>query len=390
MMLGRQLPAYSPLTLGAIVDSTLAAWLGRGREALDALGDELRARYAPSDLLLMDSGTSALRLAMAASHRQTGAPVALPAYTCFDVATAADGAGVPFLLYDLVPETLSPEPGSLRRAFGAGARSAVIAHLYGVPVDLKAVQVVAGEFGAILIEDAAQGSGCEWKGRPAGAHGTLGVLSFGRGKGMTGGRGGALLINDPQLVPAVREEWTAAGAPTPPLGSVQDVALLKAQWLFCRPWLYWIPANVPFLGLGETVYRQPHQVGAISALAAGVVGRTLKLVPVEVAHRRATARQFRDRVTGVMHVSPAEDWEAGWLRYPVLLGRPAAELLGPTHRAEGVMRGYPKSLADLEGFGARRLNAEEILEGARRLADSLVTLPTHRHVDSRRLSLKIQ
>ncbi len=33
-------------------------------------------------------------------------------------------------------------------------------------------------------------------GRPAGAHGALGVLSFGRGKGVTGGKGGALLVND--------------------------------------------------------------------------------------------------------------------------------------------------------------------------------------------------
>jgi len=377
-MLGRQLPAYSPLTLGAIVDSTLAAWLGRGREALEALEDELRARYAPSELLLTDSGTSALRLALQAAHRQTNAPVALPAYTCFDVATAADGAGVPFLLYDLVPETLSPEPGSLRRAFGAGARSAVIAHLYGVPVDLKAVQVVAGEFGAILIEDAAQGSGCEWKGRPAGAHGTLGVLSFGRGEGMTGGRGGALLVNDPQLVAAVQEQWTAAGAPSPPLGSVRDVALLKAQWLFGRPWLYWIPGLLPFLELGETIYRRPHPIGGMSALAAGVVSRTLRLVPDEIAHRRTTARWLRSRMTGVTHISPAEDWEAGWLRYPVLLPGSATEHLNSKHRAAGVMRGYPRALADLEGFGGRCLNSQEFYGGARMLAERLVTYPTHR------------
>jgi dTDP-4-amino-4,6-dideoxygalactose transaminase len=354
------------------------------------LADELRARYAPSDLLLTDSGTSALRLALQAAHRQTGAPVALPAYTCFDVATAADGAGVPFFLYDLIPETLSPEPASLRRAFGAGARSAVVAHLYGVPVDLKAVQKVAGEFGAIIIEDAAQGSGCEWKGRPAGAHGTLGVLSFGRGKGMTGGRGGALLINDPQLLAAVKEQWTEAGAPRPPLGSVKDVALLKAQWLFGRPWLYWIPTLLPFLELGETIYRRPHPIGGLSALAAGVVGRMLRLVPDEIAHRRTTARWLRSRVTGVTHISPAEEWEAGWLRYPVILPGRAVEEVGSRHRAAGMMPGYPRAMPDLEGFGVRRLNPEEPLEGARMLAQRLVTFPTHHFVDQRSNTPQIQ
>jgi hypothetical protein len=168
------------------------------------------------------------------------------------------------------------------------------------------------------------------------------------------------------------------------------VALLKAQWIFGRPWLYWIPALLPFLELGETIYRQPHPIGGISALAAGVVSRTLILVPDEIAHRRTTARQLRSRVTGVIHVSPAEDWEPGWLRYPVLLPRLAAELLSSKPRRAGVMRGYPQTLPDLGGFGARRLNPEEPLEGARILADRLVTFPTHHFVEQRFTGPQIQ
>jgi hypothetical protein len=85
-------------------------------------------------------------------------------------------------------------------------------------------------------------------------------------------------------------------------------------------------------------------------------------------------------VGGVRHVAPAPGWDAGWLRYPVLLDGPAEQVLTPAHRAGGVMRGYPLALADLGGFGGRCLNPRERFVGARVLAERLVTLPVHRFV----------
>jgi perosamine synthetase len=359
-----------------------AAWLTGGSGARQALDAALRQAYSPRELYLTDSGTSALRLALQAAQAVTNAPVALPAYSCYDVATAADGAGTPFLLYDLDPATLSPDLGSLRGVLEAGARCVVVAHLYGVPADLGAVEALAAEFGALVIEDAAQGSGCEWKGKPAGAHGALGVLSFGRGKGVTGGRGGALLVNDTSLEAAVSAAWQASTGIRTPRGSIRDFLVLKAQWLFGRPSLYWIPASLPFLGLGETTYKAPHPAGGISTLAAGVLTRTLPLVSAEVPLRLGNAARLGAAVTGVGHVRPASGWESGWLRYPVVLQRTATDVLTDYHAGFGVMRGYPQSLSDLEGFGARRLNAADWFPGARMLAERLVTIPTHRFVRS--------
>jgi hypothetical protein len=378
LILFRQPPAWSPLTLRALLAGFGAAWLGGGPAARRALDHALRSAYAPKELYLTDSGTSALTVALRVAHATTRAPVALPAYCCYDMATAADGAEVPFLLYDVDPATLSPDIASLRRTFEVGARSVVVAHLFGVPADLAAVQELASEFGAVLIEDAAQGSGCEWRGRPAGAHGALGVLSFGRGKGVTGGRGGALLVNDERLMTVVAGAWEARTGARAPRGSLKEYVLLKAQWLFGRPSLYWIPAALPFLGLGETVYRARHPVGGISALAAGVLGRTMPLVPAEIVIRRANATKIRSTSMPAAQVSPAPGWTAGWLRRPVVLQRAAVDVLTAHLRCAGVMRGYPTSLADLGGFGSRRLNVEEPCPGARLLSERLVTIPTHR------------
>lgn len=384
MRFGRQLPAWSPLTLGAVLAGVRAGWLGGGEPARRELEAALDALYGPRALLLTDSGTSALTLALKASFAVTGAPVVLPAYCCYDVATAADGAAVPFLLYDIDPTTLSPDGASLRRALEAGARTIVVAHLYGVPVDLAAVRLVAGEYGALVIEDAAQGSGCSWRGRPAGAHGDLGVLSFGRGKGVTGGKGGALLVNAEGLEAPVAAAWEASTRVRRPRGSLRDLLLLAAQWAFGRPWLYWIPASLPFLGLGETRYRPTHPVGGISDLSAGVLRTTLPLAPAEVRHRVAMAVRLRGGLPGVSHVAPPEGWTAGWLRYPVVLQRTAAAALNRYHSRLGAAPGYPRPLSELPGFGDGRLNRVDDFPGARVLAARLVTCPTHRHARSAR------
>jgi len=377
-----QPPVWSPLSLRALLAGFWAAWLTDGRTARRNVAQLLRAEYQPRELYLMDSGTSALTVALQAAHALTQAPVALPAYCCYDIATAADGAAAPFYLYDVDPSSLSPDLPSLRRALESGAKSVVVAHLYGVPADLATTQALASEFGAVVIEDAAQGSGCEWKGKPAGAHGALGVLSFGRGKGVTGGKGGALLVNDPRFLNAVSAGWGAADGPHTPRGSFKDYVLLKAQWLFGRPLLYWIPASLPFLGLGKTTYRAPHPVGGLSALAAGVLGRTIRLVPAEVGVRRKNASRLQAGLRNVSPVGIPPDWEPGWLRLPIVLQRTAKEVLTSYHSRAGILGGYPSSLADLAGFGARRLNPKDEFPGARVLAERLATLPTHRFVRS--------
>jgi dTDP-4-amino-4,6-dideoxygalactose transaminase len=90
--------------------------------------------------------------------------VALPGYTCYDVATAAVGADARILLYDLDPETLAPDWGSLERTLEAGAGVVVLAPLYGYPFDWSAGEALAARHDAILVEDAAQGAGGTWRG----------------------------------------------------------------------------------------------------------------------------------------------------------------------------------------------------------------------------------
>src|SRR3990172_5080290 len=92
----RQLPVYSPVSWQAIWAGIGAALSTRSAAAArEQLTGLIKQRFDASDVLLTDSGTAALRLAIAGAARANpGSCTALPAYCCYDVATAADGARV--------------------------------------------------------------------------------------------------------------------------------------------------------------------------------------------------------------------------------------------------------------------------------------------------------
>lgn len=389
-MIRAQLPVYSPVS-GRAVLGGMKAMAGGAREdeARRRVHRELDERLHPVDFVLTDSGTTALTMALrAVSRERAGAPVALPAYCCYDVATAASGADVPVLLYDLDPTTLGPDLESLRATFRQGAGCVVIAHLYGIPVDLDPIAELSREASAVVIEDAAQAAGARYAGGGLGSFGSLAVMSFGRGKGTTGGGGGALLANDAgggALLQDARAELPECR----PRGW-SELAALAAQWALGRPGLYALPASIPWLDLGETVYQPPAPLRRISAFSIGTLARTLEADAAERETRLAHARELLNALgpeAGVSPVSPPSRARPGFLRLPVLASECAAvRFREPTSRSLGVMPGYPQTLDRLQQFRSRCRNRAAHRPGAMTLAERLFTLPTHSRLSTADLS----
>lgn len=375
----RQPPVHSPLNAGTILDAARAV-SGWDPDPRAGLCRFLRDRYLAGAATLLGSGTQALQLGIHVAARRVGGrpTVALPAYTCFDVATAAVGARVSLTLYDVDPATLAPDLDSLRRAFDEGARIVVIAPLYGVPVDWDAINACAAAAGAFLIEDAAQGHGAFWRGRPVGTLAALSILSFGRGKGWTGGRGGAVLVRggahpsgDPPAVgPGLwNETVTLVGA--------------AAQCALGRPSLFGAASAIPGLHLGETIYHHPRGLHRMGRGTAALLAATHDAAADEGAVRRAHGAELAFALSEARHVTTIavpHDGIAGYLRFPVRLPR-GLGTIGDQPRAVrlGVARGYPGSIADLVPVRARLipLARDRTWPGAAALARELVTLPTH-------------
>lgn len=379
MSLRWQPPARSPISLASLAAG--AAALVAPGDARARLLETMRARLGMTDGLLTDSGTSALGLAL--RYAAPGRPVALPAWSCYDLATAAIGAGAAVVLYDLDPATLAPDAESLRSALRGGVGAVVVAHLFGIPQPLPDVAAEVTAAGGVLIEDAAQAAGGTLRGTPLGGFGPVTVLSFGRGKGLTGGGGGALLAGAAAMgaLDAARRLLVPAGR------GVGRLAGAAAQWVLARPAWYGVPASLPFLKLGETLFHPPHPPRGMPAAAAAATLRAVPLADAEVGVRRRHAARLAAAVRAPFgRVTPPEGAEPGWLRFPVLAPLAAAGAVRETAaRQLGVAPGYPRPLATLPGFAGYCRNAGEKFPGAETLAARLITLPTHAWIEERDL-----
>jgi hypothetical protein len=335
----------------------------------------LRSRYGSVDALLTDSGTSALILALR-RVLPPGGTVAYPAYACIDLTTAALGANVHVRLYDIDPATLSPDLDSLRATIRRGVDAIVVAHLYGYPADMIGVRKLAAEQGIPVIEDAAQGAAGTLCGEPLGSLGDVAILSFGRGKGTTGGSGGAILVRTPALA-----DWTSSVRSDLRAGSRAGVELLSlaAQRMLSHPYLYALPASIPGLKLGEMVYHPPREPRAMSAASVAILRWTLGLEAREVSHRRARAKDLLSRmgkIEGVKAVRSIPGGESGFLRAALIdtagTREPRIDL--------GALRGYPMTLDQHPQLQPLLLAGERAEKGSQFLRDHLFTAPTHSHV----------
>ena len=381
--LRHQAPVHSPLSIAALLAGAWSAVSRNGTpgKAAERLSGLLRDRYGAKAVLLTDSGTAALTAALIAILKDRGgkkAAVGLPAYGCYDLATAGDGADAPVLLYDVDPRTLAPDLAQLEATMREGAAAVVVAHFYGCPVDLADINRAAATHGTVVIEDAAQALGGTVRDRPAGSQSSLAVLSFGRGKGLTGGSGGALLAHDRA---GERILNIARGL----LGDAQrgwpELLAATAQFILERPNVYALPAALPFLHLGESIYRAPRPLRRPTRASCSVVAATWQLAERESEGRQRNAAELLLELRaqpGFETIVTTRHTRPGYLRLPVLVSpivRRAVE--EPAARRLGVMRGYPRVLGDLERFGGRCLNRDAAFPGSRMLAARLCTLPTH-------------
>lgn len=378
-----QPPALSPVAPSALL-AGIAAAMGRSRPSTDNVADELRRRYQATDLLLTDSGTSALVVALR-MLLPAGGTIAYPAYACIDITAAALRAGVRVRLYDLDPITLSPDLDSVQNAIDRGVDGILVAHLYGYPADVRAVKKLADARGIAVIEDAAQAAGGTLAGTRLGALADVSILSFGRGKGVTAGSGGALLTRAAAYTESTR---LAASQLRARSQGVRDVVALGAQCVFARSQLYRLPAAIPALQLGEMVFHPAIEPRAISAAAAAMLPIALHGEEQELVHRRTLAREVLGILpqTGarLVPIRPIAGGESGFLRLAFL------DTIGDAapHESVGVMRGYPLTLDQHEQLRPLLLSGERAGSGARRLRDRLFTAPTHSRVsaaDLRRL-----
>ncbi len=164
-----------------------------------------------SKALLTHSCTAALEMAALLLDIQPGDEIIMPSYTFVSTANAfVLRGGVPVFV-DIRDDTLNIDERLIEAAITKRTKAIVPVHYAGIACEMDAIMTIAQKHGLKVVEDSAQGVMSTYKGRPLGSIGDLGAYSFHETKNVISGEGGALLVNDPNLViraEIIREKGT--------------------------------------------------------------------------------------------------------------------------------------------------------------------------------------
>lgn len=160
----------------------------------------------------VNSGTSALHLALLAAGIEPGDEVITVPFTFVATVSAIDYTGAVPVFVDIDPVSHTLDPQALEAAITERTRAIVPVHLYGQPADMDPILEVARRHRLVVIEDACQAHAARYKGRPVGSLGDIGCFSFYPGKNLGAyGEAGIAVTNDDAHAHTLRmlRDWGA-------------------------------------------------------------------------------------------------------------------------------------------------------------------------------------
>ena len=183
---------------------------GDGKFTLAAT-QHLNQNYSSSFSLITHSCTAALEMCALLLEIKSGDEVICPSYTFVSTANAFVLRGAHIVFVDIDPLTLCIDIDQVQDAISHRTKAIITVHYAGVSCDMDKLLSLCVQHNIYLVEDAAQAYGSHYKSRRLGQIGQLGTLSFHETKNIVAGEGGAIIINDNNLVnPAeiIREKGT--------------------------------------------------------------------------------------------------------------------------------------------------------------------------------------
>jgi dTDP-4-amino-4,6-dideoxygalactose transaminase len=171
----------------------------------------LEQELGAAKVLLTTSCTHALEMAALLLDIQPGDEVIMPSFTFVSTANAFALRGARIVFSDIRPDTLNLDESTLESLINQRTKAIVVVHYAGVACEMDAISALARKHGISLVEDNAHGLFARYKGKYTGTFGCLTTQSFHETKNVTCGEGGALVVNDPELVERaliIREKGT--------------------------------------------------------------------------------------------------------------------------------------------------------------------------------------
>lgn len=168
---------------------------------------EFSKLFGVKEAVAVSSGTDADALACAVLYdygAKRGDEVIIPALSFVATGNSVFQAGLTPVFVDVKRETLNIDVEKIEEAITDRTRAIMPVHLMGKPADMDVIMVIAKKHNLIVIEDAAEAHGAEYKGKLCGTIGDMAAFSLYAAHIVTSIEGGMVITNDPQKAAAVR------------------------------------------------------------------------------------------------------------------------------------------------------------------------------------------
>jgi dTDP-4-amino-4,6-dideoxygalactose transaminase len=166
--------------------------------------------HGSSEAVAVNSGTSALHLALLAAGIGQGDEVLAPAMTFTATAAAISYTGAKPVFVDADDTGFTMDPALIEAKITGRTKAIIPVHLYGQSADMDPIMEIAEQRGLIVVEDAAQAHLARYKDRPVGSIGHIGCFSFYPGKNLGAyGEGGLATTSVPEYARKMRllRDW---------------------------------------------------------------------------------------------------------------------------------------------------------------------------------------
>jgi perosamine synthetase len=204
----RRVPIASPALVGRereyVLDCIDSTWISSTGKYVTAFEENFAEFCDARHAISCANGTVALHLALLAVGVGPGDEVIVPTLTYVASANAIAYCGATPVLVDSEPESWNLNPECVAEAVTERTKAILVVHLYGHPADMDPIVALARERGIVLVEDAAEAHGAQYRGRMAGSLGDIATFSFYGNKIITTGEGGAVVTDDDALASCVR------------------------------------------------------------------------------------------------------------------------------------------------------------------------------------------
>ena len=183
-----------------VLDSGILAQGKKVKEFEEKFAEYIGAKYA----VATSNGTTALHLTLLASRIKSGDEVITTPFTFISTATPILFCRAKPVFADINPRTFNIDPEKIEKMITSKTKAILPVHLYGQPCEMDKIREIADKHNLIVIGDACQAHGAEYKGKKIGCIDDAGCFSFYPTKNMTTGEGGMVTTNDNGMAEKIR------------------------------------------------------------------------------------------------------------------------------------------------------------------------------------------